>query len=97
VGNDFGVRIRRELVPARLEALLERAGVLNDAIVDDRDIPLAVDVRVRIALVRNGVWPIPMSPATGLAASARSSWEIFPAALRVSTPPPFITATPAES
>src|SRR4029077_5268141 len=38
-----------------LETLLERTGVLNDPIVDDRDISLAVDVRVRIALVRNTV------------------------------------------
>src|SRR4051812_35124909 len=47
--------------------------------------------------VAQRVWPMPVSPSTGLVARARSSCEIFPAAFRVSTPLPFITATPAES
>jgi hypothetical protein len=40
---------------------------------------------------------MPTVPASGAPATAASSRAIFPAAFRISTPLPFITATPAES
>jgi hypothetical protein len=47
--------------------------------------------------VAQRVWAIPDVPLTGSAVTTLSSIAIFPTAFRVSTPFPFITATPAES
>jgi len=55
MGDDFGIGLGHEGVAVRDELLLERAGVLDDPVVDDGDVALAVDVRVRVALVRNAV------------------------------------------
>ena len=55
VSDDFGIGLGDEGVAVGDELLLERAGVLDDSVVDDGDVALAVDVRVRVALVRNAV------------------------------------------
>jgi hypothetical protein len=47
--------------------------------------------------VAQRVWAMPNVPSTGRSPMAASSRAILPAALRVSTPWPFCTATPAES
>ena len=55
MGNYFGIGLRSEFVAARLQALLERARVFDNAIVNHRDITFAVDVRMRVALVGNAM------------------------------------------
>ena len=47
--------------------------------------------------VAHRVCAMPSVPCTGAAATSVSSSTIFPAAFRVSTPLPFMIATPAES
>ena len=42
-------------MPPRFQSLLEGARVLDDAVVNDGDFALAVDVRMRVAFIRNAV------------------------------------------
>ena len=55
VRQDFGVRLGDELVTALHELLLERGRVFDDPVMNNRDVVLAVDVRMRVALVRGAV------------------------------------------
>ena len=55
MGDYFGVSLRSELMSARLESLLQCAGVLDDAVVDDRYVALAVYMRVRVAFIRDAM------------------------------------------
>jgi hypothetical protein len=48
VGDDFGVGLGDELMAVGGELLLERQIVLDDAVVDDDDLALAVAVRVGV-------------------------------------------------
>ena len=50
VRDDFGVGLRLELVPLRLQLLLQLEVVLDDAVVDDDDAAGAVAVRVGVLL-----------------------------------------------
>ena len=49
------VRLGLEPVAARLEAVAELAEVLDDPVVDDRDLAGAIDVRMRVEIVRAAV------------------------------------------
>ena len=51
----FRVRLGLEGVPLHLEHLSQRAEVLDNAVVDDGDLVLAVDLRMRVALVGRAV------------------------------------------
>ena len=55
VRDDFGIGLRNEGVSVSDELLLERARVLDDAVVHDGDVSLAVYVRVRVAFVGRSV------------------------------------------
>ena len=48
VRHDLGVRVRCELVALRLQLGLELGEVLDDAVVHDEDLAVAVGVRVRV-------------------------------------------------
>jgi len=50
VRDDFGVRLRFELVTFRLQLLLQRQVVFDDAVMHDYDIALAIAVRVSVLL-----------------------------------------------
>ena len=52
VRQRLGVRLRRQHVPARLEAVAQLAEVLDDPVVDDGDRARAVHVRVGVQVVR---------------------------------------------
>ena len=55
VREHLGVGLGLERVPLHLEHLPQRAVVLDDAVVHDGDRARAVDVRMRVALVRRAV------------------------------------------
>jgi hypothetical protein len=55
VGQHLGVRIRPELVSLLSEPLPEGVGVLDDAVVDDRQRTATVDVRVGVVVVGDAV------------------------------------------
>ena len=55
VGDRLGVGLRGQRVAARLEAVAQLAEVLDDAVVDDRDLAGAVAVRVGVEVVRASV------------------------------------------
>jgi hypothetical protein len=103
VRHHFGVGLGRELVATLLERLSEGRRVLDDAVMHHRDLPLAAHVRVRIASCRRAVRRPARSVRCPSVADERLrrqdvlEREIFPATFRVSTPLPFMMATPAES
>ena len=55
MGDRLGVGLGGEGVPARLEPVAQLAEVLDDPVVDDRDLARAVAVRVRVQVVRASV------------------------------------------
>src|SRR6202035_2880826 len=64
VGNDLGVGLAEELVPARHQLSAELAIVLDDAVVNDVNAPSAVLVRMRVLERRTAVGrPARMSDA----------------------------------
>ncbi len=55
MGDRLRVGFRRQRVTARLEAVAQLAEVLDDPVVDDRDVAGAVLVRVGVQIVRPAV------------------------------------------
>ncbi len=55
VGEDLGVGLAEELDALALEALPQRVGVLDDAVVDDRDALVGRQVRVGVDVARHAV------------------------------------------
>src|SRR3954470_7282840 len=53
--DDFGIGLGNEFVAARLKSLLQRARVLDDAVMNDRDVALAIEMRVGVAFVGHTV------------------------------------------
>jgi hypothetical protein len=64
MGERLGVGLRRQAVAARLEAVAQLAEVLDDAVVDDRDLAGAVLVGMRVEVV---------GPAVGRPARVREA------------------------
>ncbi len=52
VGGDLGIGLTGELDARRLDLCAQRGEVLDDAVVDDRDLAVEGDVRVRVDVVR---------------------------------------------
>jgi hypothetical protein len=104
VGDDLGVGFRAELLPFGLEPGAQLGVVLDDAVEDDVDPVGAVAVRVGVLLGDATVGrpagvgdtrATPPFPACSSIAARRLAR--LPTARTLSTRPPSITETPAES
>jgi hypothetical protein len=71
VGHHLGVGLRAQLVAAALQLGAERREVLDDPVVDHRDVPGAVHVRVRVAVVGRAVGGPPRVAHPGAARRQR--------------------------
>ena len=103
VRDDLGVGFGLELVPLRLQLVLQLEVVLDDAVVHDDDAAGAVAVRVRVLLGRPAVrGPARVADAVqavdrlGRGSRSRGSTSL-PAERRSAMPSGLTSATPAES
>ena len=100
VRDDLGVGVGGELAPLGLQLGAQVAVVLDDAVVDHGDAPVACGwalVSLGSPCVAQRVWPMPVVPRTGFRATRRSSSASLPSARRNSIEPLARVASPAES
>ena len=55
MSQDFGIRLGAEHVTARQQARAQLDIVLDDAVVDHRQLPAAIGVRMRVHVIRHAV------------------------------------------
>ena len=98
--RNLGIGLGRKRISLGGEFLAQRPEILDDAVVNDREPGEACGwalFSVGLPCVAQRVWPMPIAPLSGAAASFASRFRSLPSARRRSSRPFSSVATPAES